>query len=153
MEPKVFTMAQVSGTSLGWLWGVTGFAGILLVGTLALLGWSLYAARHTRFDLTAGSLVIRGGFYGRTVPVSELAVEGARRVDLEAAPEFRPSLKTNGIGVPGYQSGWFRLKNGDKALLFLTDKSKAVYIPTRKNYVLLVSPADPDAFLAALRGS
>ncbi len=153
MEPKAFTMAQVSGTSLGWLWGVMGLTGLLVIGTLVLLGWSLYAARHTSFGLSAGSLVIKGGFYARTVPVSDLAVERARRVSLEAAPEFRPSLKTNGIGVPGYQSGWFRLKNGDKALLFLTDKSRAVYIPTRKGYVLLISPDDPDAFLAALRGS
>ena len=47
--------------------------------------------------------------------------------------------------------GWFRLKNGEKALVSLTDRHRAVYVPTSRGYALLVSPAEPDSFLAALR--
>jgi hypothetical protein len=52
--------------------------------------------------------------------------------------------------MPGYQSGWFRLKNGEKALLYLTDRSRAVYVPTTAGYSVLLSPDDPDGFLKAL---
>jgi hypothetical protein len=56
-----------------------------------------------------------------------------------------------GTGLPGYQAGWFRLRNGEKALLDLTDRRRAVYIPTGAGYSLLLSPADPDGFLSRLR--
>ncbi|HYG81514.1 MAG TPA: PH domain-containing protein, partial [Pyrinomonadaceae bacterium] len=58
---------------------------------------------------------------------------------------------TMGGAFPGYASGWFRLANGEKALLYLTDRRKAVYIPTADGYSVLISPNNPDAFLAALR--
>jgi hypothetical protein len=75
----------------------------------------------------------------------------ARRVDFAATPELRPGRRTMGTGLPGYQSGWFRLANGEKALLYLTDRRRAVYVPTSAGYSLLLSPDDPDAFLEALR--
>ena len=33
----------------------------------------------------------------------------------------------------------------------LTDRAKAVYVPTSANYTVLLSPANPDGFVAALR--
>ena len=55
-----------------------------------------------------------------------------------------------GTGMPGYQAGWFRLQNGDKALVYMTDSRRAVYVPTTEGYAVLVSPADPDAFVSAV---
>ena len=76
---------------------------------------------------------------------------GAAKVaDLAADPEHRPVLRTNGAGLPGYGSGWFKLANGEKALLFVTDR-RVVYLPTREGYAVLLSVADPEAFLEALR--
>jgi hypothetical protein len=56
-----------------------------------------------------------------------------------------------GVGLPGYSSGWFRLTDQSKGLLFLTDPSRAVYLPTTDGYTLLISPAEPERFLAALK--
>jgi hypothetical protein len=56
-----------------------------------------------------------------------------------------------GTGLPGYRAGWFRLKNGERALVYLTDDRRAVYVPTTAGYSVLVSPGEPDQFLAALR--
>ena len=56
-----------------------------------------------------------------------------------------------GTGLPGYKAGWFKLQNGEKALLSLTDTRRAVYVPTSRGFALLVSPAQPDSFVAALR--
>ena len=44
-----------------------------------------------------------------------------------------------------------RYSNGESALLYLTDRRKAVYVPTALGYSLVVSPDDPEAFLSALR--
>ena len=77
----------------------------------------------------------------------------ARRVDFSVTPELVPARRTLGTGLPRYQSGWFRLKNGEKALLYLTDRSRAVYIPTTAGYSVVISPANPDAFLEALKAN
>jgi Leu/Phe-tRNA-protein transferase len=56
-----------------------------------------------------------------------------------------------GTGLSGYQAGWFRLANGEEALVYLTDRRRAVFVPTTAVYSVRLSPADPDAFLSALR--
>jgi hypothetical protein len=66
-------------------------------------------------------------------------------------PELQPTRRTFGTGLPGYRSGWFRLRNGERALLYLTDEARAVYVPTTAGYSVLLSPRDPDQFVAALR--
>jgi hypothetical protein len=37
-------------------------------------------------------------------------------------------------------------------LLYVTDRSRVVHVPTTEGYSVLISPADPDQFLSALRG-
>ncbi len=58
------------------------------------------------------------------------------------------SIARKGCGRSGAAWG---LGNGEKALLYLTDRKRAVYIPTTAGYSLLLSPADPDGFLSRLR--
>jgi hypothetical protein len=43
------------------------------------------------------------------------------------------------------------LKNGERVLVYLTDDRRAVYVPTSAGYSVLLSPREPDQFLAALR--
>jgi hypothetical protein len=123
----------------------------LLVGVVVMLLVTVRGSRQSRFEVTAESLRLRGDLYGRTIPRTRLQLGLARRVDFDADPDLRPRWKTMGTGLPGYQAGWYRLRGGGKALLYLTDRAKAVYVPTSDGYGLLLSPADPDGFLAALR--
>lgn len=125
--------------------------GAVFVLVIAIVGGSLRGARAAHFDLSPAGLQLRGDWYGRTIPLEQLRAAGARRVDLAAEPDLSPQRRTMGTGMPGYQAGWFRLRNGERALLYLTDKTKAVYVPTTEGYSLLLSPAQPDAFLAALQ--
>lgn len=121
---------------------------LVVVGGLAV---SLVGSRTTHFDITASDLRIRGDWYARTIPLEALRTAEARRVDFDADPDLRPRWRTWGTGLPGYQAGWFRLANNTKALVYLTDRSRAVYIPTAEGYDLLLSPAEPEAFLVALK--
>lgn len=118
---------------------------------LAVLAYSLIGSRTSRFEVSADGLRIRGDLYGRFIPAESIRAEEARRVDFSVDDGFRPSIRTFGTGLPGYQSGWYRLASGDKALVYLTDRSKAVYVPTMVGYALLLSPDDADAFLTALK--
>ena len=124
---------------------------VILVGVMALLATSVRGAHASRFEIRADGLRLEGDLYGRLVPRPELRVDLARRVDLGQEEQLRPKSRRIGTALPGYQAGLFRLRNGEKALLYLTDRTRAVYIPTTAGYSLLVSPADPDGFLSQLR--
>lgn len=124
---------------------------VLMFGLLVLFGYLGYSSRHVSFEVSPEGLRINGDIYGRMVPAASLVASGARELNLNYDTEHRPVARTNGTGLPGYLAGWFRLGNREKALVFVTDKSHAVYIPTRDGYSLLVSPAEPQAFIAALQ--
>lgn len=146
---QVFSIAPAG---LKLLWVLVPVALVLAV-VVAVLALSASGAWASRFEVSQAGLRIRGDFYGRFVPVDALRVDAARRVDVGSGAELRPRLRTWGTGLPGYLSGWFRLANGERALVYLTDRRKAVHVPTSMGYSLLLSPDDPDAFLAALRAA
>jgi hypothetical protein len=139
---EVFYIEPASGRSM-W------FFAVILVPLLLLFGWFAYASRQARFELRDDGLRIRSAVYGRTIPAHSLVVEDARIVDLRR--ELQPTLRTNGIGMPGYSAGWFRLRGESRALLFVTDRSRVVYLPTREGWPVLLSVQEPEAFLEALR--
>ncbi|MEQ1871814.1 MAG: PH domain-containing protein [Vicinamibacterales bacterium] len=148
MATQVFQIAPAASKAL---WAVAIVPGIILVLVFGLLAVSAQGSRSATFEVSREGLRLRGGWHGRFIPTSTLRTEQARRVDLEATPELTPGLRTMGTGLPGFESGWFRLRNGERALVYLTDRSRTVYLPTTNGYGILLSPADPDAFLLALK--
>lgn len=124
---------------------------LVMAGVLTVLTVSVLGSRTSRFVLSPEGLRLQGDLYGRFIPAGQLRPEMALRIDAATSAELRPTRRTMGTGMPGYRAGWFRLANGERALLYLTDASKAVYVPTTDGYGVLVSPADPDGFLAALQ--
>jgi hypothetical protein len=132
------------------LWFLVLVPGLVLILVTALLGAAAISARSARFEVSEHGLRLRGDLYGRLIPSAQIRPGAARRVDFRVASELSPQRRTLGTGLPGYRAGWFRLRNGESALLYLTDPSRAVYVPTTAGYSVLLSPAEPDAFLAAL---
>jgi hypothetical protein len=144
---QVFSIAPAGMKPLWVLFPVA----LILIFVVSLLALSVWGSRGARFEVTEGGLQLRGDLYGRFIPAASLRADEARRVDFATNSELRPRWRTMGTGLPGYQSGWFRLANGESALLYLTDRRRAVYVPTAFGYSLLISPEDPDAFVSALR--
>ncbi len=143
-----FPISPVSSRNL---WFFVPVALAMLAAAAALLATTL-GPKRARYELSPAGLALRGDLYGRgVIPASTIRGGAARILDLDQEPEYKPRWRTFGTGLPGYKAGWFRLRNGEKALLSLTDTHRAVYIPTREGYALLLSPAQPDSFLASLR--
>jgi hypothetical protein len=122
-----------------------------LVLVFAALGTTFSGARLARFEVSPAGLRLRGDLYGRLIPTAQLRLDSARAIDLRSTPNLRPTTRTRGTGFPGYQSGWWRLRDGERALLYVTDQSTVVYVPTRDGYSVLLSVKNPEAFLASLR--
>jgi hypothetical protein len=124
---------------------------ILLLVLAVMFFYFGYSANHVSFEVSQQGLRIRGALYARFVPAESMVPDKARELNLLDDPDYRIAFKTNGVNLPGYTAGWFRLRNSEKALVFVTDRSRAVYVPTVNGYSLLLSPQDPQGFLASLR--
>lgn len=144
-----FVIAPATGRAI---WFVFLLPGLILLLVTGLLGAAVVGARSARFEVSPAGLRLRGDLYGRLIPVEQLRGASAARIDFAAVPELTPMRRTMGTGLPGYRSGWFRLRNGERALLYLTDMGRTVYVPTTEGYSILLSPAEPEQFLSALRG-
>jgi Bacterial PH domain len=113
--------------------------------------YAAYSSRHVKFEVSRDGVTIRGDMYGRFVPKDKMVLKSARATDLSREDNLAPKWKTNGAGFPGYKSGWYRLRDDSKALVFITDPHSVVYIPTVDGSCLLMSVANPEQFLAALK--
>jgi len=132
---------------------ILGAIAILLVALAVLFVWLAMSAAKLSVGVNSGNVELKMPFYGRTIPLSQLELDKAQVTRIDKSSPLRPRIRTNGVGLPGYGVGWFKLKNGEKALLALTSREQVVYIPTRDGYSLLLSVRSPNQFLDQLRAA
>lgn len=137
-------------TSSKPLWIMGGIC-LLLLGVLVLLAWVAWSSQHSRAEIHSDGLRLVGDLWGRKIPFADLDLGSAEILDIQKGDPFQPRGRTMGTGLPGYAAGWFRLRNGDKALVYLTRYDRVVHIPTRQGYRLMLSPENPERFLESLR--
>jgi hypothetical protein len=113
--------------------------------------YAAFASRHVRFEVSGEGVTIRGDMVGRLVPKDKMVLKSARAADLTVDTNLAPKWRSGGTGYPGYKAGWYRLKDESKALVFITDPHSVVYIPTVDGSCLIMSVANPEAFLTALK--
>jgi len=143
----IFAISPASPKPL-WLLGIIC---ILMAVILAALAYTAYSSRHSSVEIDSNRIKLVGDFWGREIPFKLLNISDARILDLTTTTEYAPKRRTFGTGLPGYASGWFRLRNGEKALVYLTKRDKVVYLPTSDGYSLLLSVEDPQRFIQTLQ--
>lgn len=124
---------------------------MLILAVAAVVVLSAVGSRSATFELSDAGLRIRGDLYGRRIPVSALHADESRIVDLDQERTLRPASRRVGTALPGYRSGWFRLENGEKALVYVTDVRRVVYVPTAAGYSLLLTVDRPEDFVRRVR--
>lgn len=144
---ETFPLVPASNAPLYFFLGLSLF----LVALAALFGYIAVSSGKVRCEVGPDGLRIRGDLYGRRLPLDIFYLDGARLLDLTMDKPYQLVWRTNGTALPGYQSGWFKLRDGEKALVFLTAKRPVLYLPTSKGYAVMVSPQDPEGLLSALR--
>ena len=128
----------------------------LSLGGIALLCAALWwmlarLMRRQALELSTDALDIRSSFYHCRTPLLELKLDQARVVELDEHTDLKPTLKTNGFSIPGFNSGWFRLRNGRRAFVAVADARRKLWLPGHGKHELLLEPRDPAALLARLR--
>ena len=133
------------------IWAIVALMAVVFLIVFTLLLATARGSSRSRFDLSDEGLRIHGDLYGQLIRRSSLKGGSARVVNLAIDTALAPKRRSMGTAVPGYRSGWFRLRNGREALVYLTDRSQAVHVPTTAGYDLLLSPQDPERFVERLR--
>ncbi len=123
---------------------------VLVLALGLMLMFIVVSMRHASVTLGPEHLRLRADLVSRCIDYRDLDIDAARVVNLEHETELRPRWKQRGTGLPGYQSGWFKLRDGSKALLAVTERTRVVHLPTRKGYSLLMSVENPDSFMRDL---
>ncbi len=146
----MFSLALNRGVPL-WL------AGSALLGPLVILQllYLFLAARIRRAGvaLNAQAIGIDSGVSSRLIALQSLAPHGLREIDLTLHPELRPLLRTWGIGLPGFNGGWYRLRDGRKALCLITERERVCMLEDETGVAYLLSLADPAPLKRALQAA
>lgn len=127
-----------------------GFIAVLLVALMLVFVWSAWGASHSSIKITNDSITVRIPMFGRVIPIANAIADRARVLSIEESADVNSATRTNGVGLPGYAAGWFKLPNGTRALLSIT-QGRVLFIPTTEGYSLWLSVVDPDAALKQLR--
>ena len=123
---------------------------VIIIPLIILTFGILSSIKNTTLTLTEKELIIKSTFYGRKIPLENIMIDGIKGISLDEDTDYDLSIRTNGTAIPQFKSGWFRLKNREKALVFITDKDSVALIPT-KDYVLLFSMDNIDEFINKIK--
>lgn len=108
--------------------------------------------RRRSITLQDGVLEVQAAMYRKRVPIGEMDLVAARIVNLEEHTELRPWMKTNGMTLPGFHVGHYRMRETlGKAFCLLTDPHRVLLLPLRDGSRVLLSLERPQAVLEALR--
>lgn len=108
-------------------------------GLIALFGWFLSGGFFSSINVSDDGLSINIPMYGRDFSWRQIQAKQARVIDLNHQGPLRPDWRTNGLGLPGYQLGWFKLTNQQRALVALSQRENVLMVPTTEDYLLLIS--------------
>ena len=122
---------------------------IVLVCVVAVLILLLMSRANVRVD--QGALIVNTSVGTKRIPLANLRAHGLHLVNFGTHPELRPVVKLWGTGLPGFAGGWFKLRNGDKAVCLLLDRHGIAYLRSDEDKLtLLLSLAEPEKLRALL---
>ncbi|MCL1042702.1 hypothetical protein L2712_13730 [Shewanella marisflavi] len=174
MESQIFPLATFdSATSMAFVSLLLGIALVIVlikvkpmpqgakfaasgmvIAVLGLLSWVFLKAHNANVRLTPTAMMVDIPLYGVELPLESLLPSQASIISLDDEDAPQISYRSNGVGLPGYQLGWFKLakvtNDTDKALLSVTNSQQVLVLPTTEGYLLLLSVERPEALLSSL---
>lgn len=142
----------------GWL-ALGGFAsaptkvagaGVAILAAILVVYLSLFARACLRVE--GDAVVLDVPLYGHTVDRGQVVEDGVRALNLMDSADQMPTIRTNGIGLPGFLVGHVKLRDGTKARVALTDKSSVLYLPLSDGSAWMLSVVEPDHVAARFAG-
>jgi len=124
---------------------------IFLIVFVSVFVMLMRAVQKRRIVLAGDELDVTAALYRRKLPVAAFDLGKALVVNLNDHQEWRPLVKTNGLGLPGLQAGWFRTRGLVKTFCLLTTRNRVLVLPEVAGGATLLSAERPQQLLDALR--
>jgi len=124
---------------------------VYLVLGIVLLGPVLVARTiaNAGVSVDQDELVLNTGVGTKRIRLSALRRHGLQLVNLNERTQLKPFLRTWGAGLPGFSGGWFRLRNGEKAVCILLDRDRVSHLRSDEDdLTILLSLAEPEKLRA-----
>jgi len=115
----------------------------------ALIVLVIATSTKSSLSIDNGRLIISSLIYKDNLPLSSIDKENVKAINMYDE-NLTITLRTNGIGLPHAQIGWFR-GSGGKYKLYLTDKTSVVSIPTTEGYTILFSSKDAEQIVKIIK--
>jgi heme exporter protein D len=131
----------------------SGQAWTALAILLPIAALVVYSIQRRKVVLENGVLRVAAGPHTAKVPVASIDLDAARVVDLDEHKEFRPGLRSFGVGTPGLKAGHFKTFGGQRSFVLLTDRRRVLLLPERSGRHLLLSVEKPHVLLDALHAA
>ena len=113
---------------------------ILIMVLIVCLGL-VFFTKNPSINIDNGLLRIKSLFFWKIVSVEDINIDGIKQLNLKKDKNYNIRIRTFGIGLPNYCVGWMKLNNGNKALVYLKDRTNVILIPTNA-YDILISTDD-----------
>lgn len=113
------------------LWSVLSFTGVFL-----LTAWWV---SDNKVQFVDNSLHIQAGFYQTTLTDLSLPDCSINVFTQSELGPFTPKFAINGIHLPGYRVGWYRLQNNELAFVMLIGDYQEVTVVKTPTMIAIVS--------------
>lgn len=120
------------------------FAAIVCVATGLFV--ALWISKGGTLKIENQKLTLKIPMY-KTKIITTNEIEEVQIVEVNSESPYRPARKRSGTATKAFKSGWFTLKNKEKAFVAL-EGQKALYIKTKKGALFLIGIKDFDQMLA-----
>lgn len=147
-----------------------GFAVLLFIGLIftelllfaivasVALGFATYlalrkanSADRVKFVLGQHALTVEGDYFAERISLMDIDWSQSKPINLVQAKQYDLKWRTLGKATPGFYSGEYTLMNGDLATVFISDKSKVLYLKKKSGACVLLSVDNPGSALDIIR--
>ncbi len=110
----------------------------MIYAIFAIIFIPVFRRYHIAFD--QDGFTVTAGWYQHSVKWSQIDWAASGRLSAAQSESKKPRWRTNGIGAPGYNAGWFTLRDGRRAFLAITDNDQTpLLIATSAHDILLTA--------------
>jgi membrane protein YdbS with pleckstrin-like domain len=107
--------------------------------------------RRYRITVENGVLVVKTGVGTRRLALANLQPHGLQVIDLEQHPELKTCGKIWMAKMPGIKTGFYALRNGERAIMLVTDTRRVSRLRSDvDNVSVLLSLQNPETLKALL---
>jgi hypothetical protein len=111
------------------------------------------AMRRNSIAIENDTIKVRTTFYSFEAPLQSLLPVRAEPTQLIDLGDLMWRRRRNGFSFPGFQSGWFTLRNGKKAFLSVVAQEVVVYASNDGERLLMLGVPEIEKLAAALKKS